>query len=471
MSTVLTGLIVFAVTYVLLLHFGVIKGTRLGFPGPKQYPLVGSLYAIFDAIKDRKLGERLRDIALEYGKYCEVSIGMTPILIVSDPEAHQAMMVNGDFERTDMLHKALFNKNALFALPMGDVWHKHRKTLQPAFGPTHLRQVIGHVSTKCDVFTRQITHDKKQFVMSDLFRAITKDVIGLTAFSYDFKAVEQFLTSEFTDETDPITQVLHTMQKRAFTPEFMHEWLGYGPNTQPTKRNLESVELVLREMMAQKRVRVPEEYDVVDRLRSEKNGFTDDEIIGEAHIFIVGYNTSSSTLTFLFKNMGMYPDKFKKLLEEIQAKKDEPITIESLGEYQYLDYFMKETQRLNPVGSMLNRTNRKPTVLGGRTIPANTSVFYSFFAVQTSEEYWPEPLVFKPERWEGLVPVRGTFLPFGAGPTMCLGQKMALIEIKTAVICLLRKLHLELVPDQDLSINYSVTAFMSHGLKMFVSQR
>jgi len=80
--------------------------------------------------------------------------------------------------------------------------------------------------------------------------------------------------------------------------------------------------------------------------------------------------------------------------------------------------------------------------LGGYVLPKGLSVGLLFYGMHRNPELYPEPDVFKPERFlpeqsAGRHPY--AFLPFSAGPRNCIGQKYALFELKVVLSWLLRK--------------------------------
>nr|KAJ3421784.1 Arp complex subunit [Polyrhizophydium stewartii] len=156
--------------------------------------------------------------------------------------------------------------------------------------------------------------------------------------------------------------------------------------------------------------------------------------------------------------------------------------------------------RLHPVAGQFGRAFTRDFEYNGVVIPAGvgsrivsmrtasqpdakltlafwkSEILLSVSQTHTNPEYWPEPERFNPDRWDGLKPQPGTYLPFGDGPMNCIGQKLALIEIKTScaaivMIKLLARFNLDLVPEQKLEVISTLTTGLKHGLKVKLTRR
>ena len=87
--------------------------------------------------------------------------------------------------------------------------------------------------------------------------------------------------------------------------------------------------------------------------------------------------------------------------------------------------------RYHPVIPQLAKEVAKDTVIEGIHVKKGNRCFFSMKNLHFNPKYWPnEPEKFKPERFLNFTPVPGSYLPFGAGMTNCIGQKMALLQIK-----------------------------------------
>ncbi|CAB1344098.1 unnamed protein product [Coregonus sp. 'balchen'] len=187
----------------------------------------------------------------------------------------------------------------------------------------------------------------------------------------------------------------------------------------------------------------------------QTKGLTDHEILSQAMIFIfAGYETSSSTLSFLAYNLATNPHVMTKLQEEIDTvfPNKAPIQYEALMQMDYLDSVLNESLRLYPVSPRLERVAQKTVEINGIVIPKDCVVMVPTWTLHRDPEIWSDPEEFKPERFskenkESIDPY--TYMPFGAGPRNCIGMRFALIIIKLAMVEILQSFTFSILLEMD----------------------
>ncbi|RIA91659.1 cytochrome P450 [Glomus cerebriforme] len=181
---------------------------------------------------------------------------------------------------------------------------------------------------------------------------------------------------------------------------------------------------------------------------------TDDEIRGVMFdAFVAGTDTTVNTFCFALYYITHHPNVKKKLLEEIETVfKDDPtkpITLEDLEKLKYVEAIIKETSRIRPTVSMISRYTNRPDEIAGYKWPANTLFIMYVRGINNNPLYWKDPEKFIPERFYNSQEIhKNSFSMFGGGLRMCLGRKVAIIELKTLLASLYRKFDVELVDMQ-----------------------
>ncbi|XP_041575123.2 cytochrome P450 3A19 [Taeniopygia guttata] len=193
---------------------------------------------------------------------------------------------------------------------------------------------------------------------------------------------------------------------------------------------------------------------------------SDEEVLAQALIFVfAGYETTSSTLSYIAYNLATHPDVQQRLQDEVDAhlpNKASP-TYNAIIQMEYLDMVVSESIRLYPTGGRLERVCKKTVELNGVTIPEGVVVLIPAFVLHRDPQYWPEPDEFRPERFskeskEGIDPY--TFLPFGAGPRNCIGMRFALLVVKVAVVVLLQNFSFRPCKDTPIPLDLDSKGFM-----------
>ncbi|PVD38376.1 hypothetical protein C0Q70_00990 [Pomacea canaliculata] len=184
--------------------------------------------------------------------------------------------------------------------------------------------------------------------------------------------------------------------------------------------------------------------DTVDTTAENGKSLTSDEIVSQMMIFfLAGYETTATTLQYMFYNLALYPDVQQKIVDEIQEQiGDAAPTNDNVSKLKYMEQTIKETLRLFPPVASVNRLASETVTIKGVTIPKGVGVLIPIYDVMRDPEYFPDPEVFRPERFseeakDEMNPA--SFLAFGFGPRLCIGKRLALLEVKIALVHVLRK--------------------------------
>ncbi|CAL5441287.1 unnamed protein product [Camellia sinensis] len=156
-----------------------------------------------------------------------------------------------------------------------------------------------------------------------------------------------------------------------------------------------------------------------------------DKIIG---LLIAGYDTASSTLTFILKYLAEYPHAYNEVFKEQMeiAKSKEPGQMLNWVDIQKMKYSWNvacEAMRLAPPSQIGFKEALTDFSFAGFTIPKGWKACWSVHSTHKNPAYFPNPEKFDPRRFEGNGPPPYTFVPFGGGPRMCPGKEYARLEI------------------------------------------
>ena len=194
-----------------------------------------------------------------------------------------------------------------------------------------------------------------------------------------------------------------------------------------------------------------------------------------------GHDTSSSALTWAIYLLGRYPDKQKKLQEELDAifdgDKNCDITNDHMKELVYLDLVIKEVLRLYPPVAFIGRKTDEEVTIDGKVIPKGSEVTIFIYLIHRHPDLWDEPNKFIPERFDvenrlkrNLSPF--SYIPFSAGPRNCIGQRFALQEMKIILTNFFRNFSVvSLVPENLLEIQATLTTEVKGTMDIRVNIR
>ena len=320
--------------------------------------------------------------------------------------------------------------------------------------------------------------------MLDLFSQLTLDVILLTAFGI---------------KTDIQTAPHNPIKKRA-ARVFSALWLVPYLRMFPFNYFIRSVISFVRQEMA---FFVAAASEIVEeRKKSPTKGrndllqlilaahdepavqgvsrFSDDEIKAQLITWLLaGYQASSNTLAFTAYHLAMDADVQERLRCEVeigvQTYRDLAL-YDLVNEIEYLDCVINESMRLCPPLHIFDRKCEETCEINERlSIPSGMDVIVPIYALHHDPEAWPDPEVYDPERFRG--PAKDTrhpfqFLPFGAGPRNCIGMKYVMMEMKVALVRILRKFKFVRSPETQvpLVLSSAVTLAPRDGIYLRVKR-
>ncbi|XP_037727373.1 cytochrome P450 4ae1 [Drosophila subpulchrella] len=192
--------------------------------------------------------------------------------------------------------------------------------------------------------------------------------------------------------------------------------------------------------------------DTLLRATVDGQPLTDKQIRNEVNTFIFeGHDTTTSAVSFCLYLLSRHEVVQQRLFEELKEHYgrdlNRGVNHLDFAELPYLNCVVKESLRLYPPIPAVARCMEKDLAIEGGYVPAGTDVVVLLWQLLRDEALFANPLLFQPERHMGEEATRlgpYSYIPFSAGPRNCIGQKFALLEMKTMVIKLVR--HYQLLP-------------------------
>ncbi|XP_063243313.1 cytochrome P450 6j1-like [Bacillus rossius redtenbacheri] len=190
-------------------------------------------------------------------------------------------------------------------------------------------------------------------------------------------------------------------------------------------------------------------YSLTGFSKAESTDFEmkNDDFVAQAFVFLLaGFETSSSVLNYALYELALNPDVQEKLRTEVTstlAASGGKMTYETVVGMTYLEMVVSETLRKYPTLSFLERMCLSDYKIPGTklTIEKGIQVMIPVLGIHSDPEYYPDPTKFDPERFsaenKSKIPPYA-FLPFGEGPRICIGMRFGQMQVKTALIHVLR---------------------------------
>ncbi|XP_074485772.1 cytochrome P450 3A40-like [Sebastes fasciatus] len=474
--TLLVALITLIFVYVCW-HFGTFK--KLGVPGPNPVPFFGTMLAYRKGFTNFDM-----DCFKKYGKIWGIFDGRQPVLCITDPAMIKAVLIKECYSfftnrRNFRLNGALYDA---VSIAEDDQWRRIRGVLSPSFTSGRLKEMLDimkHHSANLVSSMKKKADKDEPLELKEFFGPYSMDVVTSTAFSVDIDSLN--------NPSDPfVTNIKKMLKFDLFSPLFLI--VAFFPFMGPIFEKMEfsffpaSVtdffysalqKIKSNRENSKQRSRVDFLQLMID---SQKNndlskeepdkGLSDHEILSQAMIFLfAGYETTSSSLTFLAYNLATHPHVMKQLQEEIDSTfpNKGPVEYQALMQMEYLDSVINESLRLYPIAARLERVAKATVEINGLVIPKDMIILVPTWPIHRDPEVWPEPEVFKPERFskenkEAIDPY--TYMPFGAGPRNCIGMRFALMMMRLAVVEILQKFSFSVCKETEIPFEMDVQGLL-----------
>jgi cytochrome P450 len=223
------------------------------------------------------------------------------------------------------------------------------------------------------------------------------------------------------------------------------EWMPF-PGKRAMGRETRDLRDMVGDMIEERRRQPTGKDDLFSRLLSARDPeggreMSDEQLVDNLLTFLfAGHDTTSKALTWALYLVSRTPEWEAVIREEVEAVAgDRPIGAEHVAGLQRTQQFIKETMRLFPPVPTMTRIAAADTELGGQPIAAGTLIVVPIYVIHRHTALWDDPERFDPARFttekERSYP-RNQYLPFGAGPRLCVGAAFALVEATVALATL-----------------------------------
>lgn len=402
-----------------------------------------------------------------YGKVAALGKSHKPSSVFAfGPDLNRQILSNPNFfEMSTALVKIpkdtvmgdLFYHNLL--LMSGEKHKQHRRLIQPAFLHGQIEKYGQDMASITELLADE-WRGRTRIDINTEMKKLTQRIALKTLFGV-----------HHTEMMDSMGMLINRFTKSFLLTTLAPINLPFTPYRR-SLRIAQQLNTQIRSMIHEKR----QESDATDVLAAlirghDEDGFalSDEELVGHAFsIYTAGHETTANALTWTFFLLIQHPDIYANVMEELNAVMggSHP-TREELSRLSLLDHVVKESLRLLPPASIGTRITAAPCELDGYVLPAGTNIFFSQFITHRLPELYESPNQFKPHRWETIKPAAYEFLPFSAGPHMCIGWHFAMQELKIILAVLLQRYQFSLVHNAKITPNLMMRPV--HGMPLRIT--
>ncbi|XP_052869107.1 cytochrome P450 4C1-like [Anopheles cruzii] len=350
----------------------------------------------------------------------------------------------------------------------GPKWAQRRKIITPTFHFKILEDFLVIMNHQADVLIRKLSANAggPDF---DIYEPVTYcalDIISESAMGVKLNTQED-PQSEYVQAAKEISDIIY---KRMFSFGREFKWLFLLKKA--SRRLNECLKVVhgfayrvinerkkqlLEERERQQTERKLEETDVYGKRRMtlldlllnvtvDGKPLPDADIREEVDTFMfAGHDTTTSCISFAIYHLSRNAAIQQKVYDEIQhvvgsEAKSVELTHSTLQELRYLEMVIKETLRMKPSVPIIGRKSAGDMVVDGVQMPKGMEFAILIYALHNDPQLYPEPENFDPERFSEEAQASRqpySYIPFSVGSRNCIGQRYAMLEIKTILVKLL----------------------------------
>ena len=419
-------------------------------PGPRGLPVVGNALQIESA----RFHQQLEQWAAEFGAFYKLRLGKRQVIVLGDHEVVAQVLRDrpAGFRRTTRLEEIWTE----MGLPIGvfgangDVWARQRRMVMAGFDPATVRRYFPAMQ---DVTQRLIVRWQKAAasnsaidLQADLMRYTVDTIAGLA-----FGDPVNTLGSGSDVIQNHLDQIFPAVFKRILSPLPVWRWRSSAAD-KALAASIAEVNAAVAGFIAKARARMAAN----PHLRSQPgnlleamlaaadepgSGIDDAQVAGNVlTMLLAGEDTTANTLAWMIDLLWRHPAALAKARAEVRDVCGDGLpTQEQMADLDYVEACIHETMRLKPVAPMLPLQAVRETVLGDVRVAAGQIVLCLLRRNSVSDAHIERAAAFEPERWLGqnAQSPKRIAMPFGAGPRICPGRYLALLEMKLAISALL----------------------------------
>lgn len=377
--------------------------------------------------------------------------------ILSDPDAIRRVLVEnqGNYARTvgtTRILRPILGDGLLIS--EGAAWRHQRRTLAPAFTPRAIDGLVPHIdrAVKEGIAGLRQKAAAGPVDLFSTFHTLALEIAGRAMFSVGMdrqgSALRAFITQYSLRIGRP--HILDILMPPGWPAPL--DW----PRARFRRRWIPFLDSVIAARMAEPAGGRGDLLDLLKAARNPETGapFTVEELRDQvATMILAGHETTAGTLFWASYMLALFPEVQEKVAAEARAADlADPTGCQADGRLPLTRAVIDETLRLYPAAFVVVRRALGPDEAAGYPIRKNDIVIVSPWVLHRHRRLWDDPDAFDPGRFlpGRTAPTRFSYLPFGAGPRVCIGAQFALSEAVLSLARLCAAFRIEPASDEPI---------------------
>jgi cytochrome P450 len=351
-------------------------------------------------------------------------------------------------------------------LAEGSEWRRQRRLLSPSFTPHHMNILLPHFVAAATGLIHRLEGRSSANLLA-AYKAAALDAVLRALFSLPDQT-----------ERDRLGELVYGYLAGPGTPNILDAFATSETSFAFALRRRHAFQkrwaAAVDAIVAARRA-APHETDHRDLLdllivaRDPETGesLAADEIRDQcATMIFAGYETTARLLFWTSYLLTLDHNEQAQLRAEVAAFPPERVTrLEDLGHWPRLRLVLLEALRLYPPAPILVREPINDDVIMGEPVRRGIQVYVAPWVLHRHRKHWQNPMAFMPDRFSGQSSPwtsGGAYLPFGAGPRICIGAVFALAEAQIMLATLLQRYSIAIADKRPVMPVGRLTILASH---------
>ena len=325
----------------------------------------------------------------------------------------------------------------------GEDWKRQRKFIQPSFNKGVIENfsniMLHEIKKAFDKIPENTSFDIYETMNGLTFRIIAKCLFG------------DALNDEQVNEISARITSAQNMLVKEFRKPYYNWWYNFSGAIKDEIKKTEEIRQIFKELILARKESVEKHDDMLNMLleaRYEDNHepMSNERLVDELIIiFVAGHETTGIALSWIIYLLSKHPDAIEKIKEENQLMGEDIFKTENLIKPSFTMACVNEAMRLYPPAWAIDRIAKEDDAFGNFSWEKGAIIIAYIHGMRHNPHNWADAELFKPERLMGLKKLPDNFLPFGAGPRMCIGNHFAMMEMVLTIRWIFKNVDIEVL--------------------------